>query len=51
MQMAAAQRLGKNILEAYQASPRGGYLKCELRGDKVLISGKAALFMQGSISL
>jgi PhzF family phenazine biosynthesis protein len=34
-------RLGKSTFNAYQASKRGGKLKVEVRGDRVLISGKA----------
>lgn len=42
-----AQRLGKNQLLAYQCSPRGGYLKCEFKGERVVISGRAALYSEG----
>ena len=41
--------LGKNEITAYQASERGGYLYCELEGDRVIISGKAALFPKAEI--
>jgi len=46
-----SKRLGKKKLHAYQASPRGGELWCEDRGDRVTISGKAVQFLQGMISL
>lgn len=39
-----AQRLKKNELTAYQASPRGGTLYCKYQGERVKISGKAVLF-------
>jgi len=39
-----ANRLGKNDLVAYQASPRGGTLYCEYQGERVKLSGKAALY-------
>ncbi|MBP3729708.1 MAG: PhzF family phenazine biosynthesis protein [Lachnospiraceae bacterium] len=39
-----AKKLGKEKLIAYQASPRGGILYCENRGDRVLIAGRAALY-------
>lgn len=39
-----AKRLGKNNLVAYQASPRGGTLYCEYQGERVKLSGKAALY-------
>ena len=46
-----AKRLGKNTLEARQLSERGGYLRCEISDDQVLLSAKAALYMQGNIFL
>lgn len=44
-------KLGKTTLSAYQASKRGGYLECELRGDRVLLSGHAVTFMKGEIEI
>jgi PhzF family phenazine biosynthesis protein len=44
-----AHRLNKNQLTARQLSPRGGYLKCSLHGDRVLISGQAVMYMKGEI--
>ena len=39
-----AGELGKSVIEAYQASKRGGHLHCELLGnDRIAISGAAAL--------
>ncbi len=46
-----AQRLGKTALLAYQASARGGVLRCQLSGDRVLVSGQARLYLQGRIFL
>jgi PhzF family phenazine biosynthesis protein len=46
-----SQRLGKKKLRAYQASPRGGELWCEDRGERVTISGKAVQFLEGTICL
>lgn len=46
-----AERLGKSELEARQISRRGGALQCRLQGDRVLIGGRAALFMKGEICL
>lgn len=46
-----AKRLGKTKLHALQVSPRGGELWCEHRGERVTMSGKAARFLQGTISL
>jgi len=46
-----AERLDKNRLLAYQASKRGGELLCEVQGDRVLISGKAVLYLEGTITI
>lgn len=46
-----ANRLGKNQLRARQISRRGGDLVCELRGVRVEIAGRAALFLKGEILL
>ncbi len=46
-----AKRLGKSELHAYQASRRGGELFCSLQGDRVTIAGKAAFYLQGTISI
>lgn len=46
-----AARLGKSTLHARQVSPRGGELYCELRGDRVLIAGRAVTYLTGTIAL
>ncbi|MCF8994745.1 PhzF family phenazine biosynthesis isomerase [Pseudomonas carnis] len=46
-----AERLGKSQLSAEQGGQRKGQLRCELQGDRVIISGKAVLYMQGTIYL
>ena len=46
-----AKRLGKTELEARQLSRRGGALSCALNGDRVSIAGKAALYLEGRISV
>lgn len=46
-----SKRLGKTKLHAYQASPRGGEVWCEDRGERVTISGKAVQFLEGTICL
>ncbi len=45
-----AARLGRNILRARQVSRRGGQLSCELKGDRVILSGEAVTFMAAEIS-
>ena len=44
-----SQQLNKNELVAYQASARGGILYCEHKGDWVLVSGSAVLYLEGKI--
>jgi PhzF family phenazine biosynthesis protein len=44
-----ANRLNKTSLIARQLSPRRGYLRCELQGDRVLMSGKAVMYMKGDL--
>jgi PhzF family phenazine biosynthesis protein len=42
-------RLGKTTLKARQISKRGGELLCQLKGDRVDISGNAVLYLAGEI--
>jgi PhzF family phenazine biosynthesis protein len=42
---------GKTKLTAKQLSQRGGSLLCELKGDRVLMSGKGKLYMKGEYSV
>lgn len=44
-------QLGRNNLTAKQLSQRTGQLTCELRGDRVLLTGGAADYMAGEINL
>lgn len=46
-----AERLGKKILNARQASKRGGTLICKISGDRVKIAGQAALFAVAELKL
>ncbi|HEV3246748.1 MAG TPA: PhzF family phenazine biosynthesis protein, partial [Beijerinckiaceae bacterium] len=46
-----AKKLGKLSLSAFQCSHRGGHLGCELRGDRVHLTGRAATFMKAEILL
>ncbi len=46
-----AERLGKKILNARQASKRGGNLRCEVLGERVKIAGQAALFAVAELKL
>lgn len=46
-----ARRLGRTEITAYQASSRGGFLYCTDAGDRVILRGSCALFMQGKLLL
>lgn len=42
-------RLGKTEFLAYQASARGGVIKVQLEGDRVLLAGQAVTVMRGEL--
>jgi predicted PhzF superfamily epimerase YddE/YHI9 len=44
-----AARLGKTSFVAYQASPRGGVVKVEVAGDRVLLGGQAVTVLRGEL--
>ena len=46
-----SHKTGKNKLTALQLSKRRGELVCELKGQRVLISGKALTYMVGEIEI
>jgi predicted PhzF superfamily epimerase YddE/YHI9 len=46
-----SKRLGKRRMFARQRSPRGGELWCEDNGDRVRISGHAASYLEGVITV
>ena len=46
-----AERLGKPRLRARQVSARGGDVQCTVKGDRVLIGGHAASYLEGDIEL
>lgn len=46
-----ARQLGKSRLRALQVSRRGGELFCQEQGNRVIIAGRAALYMEGSITI
>jgi predicted PhzF superfamily epimerase YddE/YHI9 len=43
--------LAKTKLHALQVSKRRGELFCELRGDRVLMGGRAVTYMKGEIEI
>ena len=46
-----ARRLGKRQMFARQISPRGGEIWCEDKGDRVVIAGRAVVYLEGTITL
>ena len=46
-----ARKTGKTKFHVKQVSPRGGELWCELKGDRVLIAGKAIKYLEGSVDV
>jgi PhzF family phenazine biosynthesis protein len=44
-----SKKLNKHDMLAVQASPRGGVIKCQNLGNRVLISGEAVTVYQGSL--
>lgn len=44
-----AGRLGKTHLMAYQASARGGVLRLQLKGDRVVLGGRAVTVWKGEL--
>jgi len=46
-----ATALGKKELHAFQVSKRGGELFCRYSGERVKISGKAVLYLEGTITI
>lgn len=45
------RRLGKDSFEAKQLSRRGGSICCEVKGDRVVIGGRAVIFMEAEIAI
>jgi len=45
-----ADKLGKSILTAKQVSKRGGSIICEVKTDRVCLSGCAVMFMEAEIA-
>lgn len=46
-----ATRLGKPELRAFQASARGGILRCKVENARVILSGPCALYLKGEIEI
>ncbi|MBL4822367.1 MAG: PhzF family phenazine biosynthesis protein [Colwellia sp.] len=46
-----SEKLNKTTLSAYQASVRGGELRCKVDNDRVYVSGKAIQYLEGEITV
>jgi predicted PhzF superfamily epimerase YddE/YHI9 len=46
-----SKRLGKSRLRAKQISRRGGEILCEVRGERVSLTGNALTYLTGEIRL
>lgn len=46
-----AEKLAKSDLLAYQASKRGGVLKCRVSTTAIVVSGQGVLYLKGKINL
>ena len=46
-----SERVGKKVLDAQQLSSRGGKLNCKLLGERVLIGGKTARYLEGFLTI
>jgi len=46
-----AARLGRNALRARQVSARGGAIDCEVRGDRVLLTGAVVPYLEGHVEV
>lgn len=46
-----AKRLGKNSMNARQVSRRGGAISCQVKADRVILSGNAVTFMEAEMFL
>ena len=46
-----AERLNKTVLRAFQASRRGGEIRCVLRGDRVELQGTCVFYLEGNVEI
>jgi PhzF family phenazine biosynthesis protein len=46
-----AKQLGKNRITALQASKRSGVLQCEIKNDRVYMTGQAITYLKGKLEL
>jgi len=46
-----ARRLDRTDFRAYQASQRGGEVRCRLRGERVQLEGRCVFYLEGQVEL
>lgn len=46
-----AEKLDRKELTAYQASKRGGHLRCRVEGDRVMVAGQTVKYLEGVINI
>jgi predicted PhzF superfamily epimerase YddE/YHI9 len=46
-----ANRLGKTVFRAFQASLRGGEITCRLSGDRVRLEGACVFYLEGEVEI
>ncbi|RYD94438.1 MAG: PhzF family phenazine biosynthesis protein, partial [Sphingomonadales bacterium] len=46
-----AKRFGRDRFTAHQSSKRGGFIGCELNGDRVILEGKCVTVIEGVFTL
>jgi predicted PhzF superfamily epimerase YddE/YHI9 len=46
-----ARRLGRERFTAFQASPRGGHIDCQLAGERVILTGRCRTVVEGTFFL
>lgn len=44
-----AGKLGRDVLTGYQASPRGGIVRVQVNGDRVILGGRAVTVLRGTL--
>jgi predicted PhzF superfamily epimerase YddE/YHI9 len=44
-----SEKLGKKTMVGYQASARGGVVRVQIQGDRVLLSGQAVTVLRGEL--
>jgi predicted PhzF superfamily epimerase YddE/YHI9 len=46
-----SSKLGKDTLNAKQVSKRSGYIRCQARGERIILAGRAVTFMEAEIDI